>query len=485
LVIDPLPAAEALAALRDRIDHIVVLMLENRSFDQILGHLSLDGRDEIDGLQEGMSNSYRDRRWEIHNLEKTWSLQRDDPSHSGDWVAVQINDGAMDGFVRSYLETRDDPAAAAAEPRSPVMGYFTAAQLPVYQYLAEHFCVCDHWFASVPGATWPNRLYAAAGESAGLKSNQTRWGLFDWPFYSLPSFVRHLDATPYSWRWYSAEALDVNPPTIQLIDHKYRFAHGTNFALFDDQEPITGQPSFLHDAASGQLANVCWIDPNFHSKILGLGARGTQNDDHPPADVSEGQRLVGRIVNALINGPKWEKTMLIVVYDEHGGMFDHVAPPACEDNRTDFRRLGVRVPAIVACPWIPERSVAKLVLDHTSIMRTALARFRADAVHQMGARVSAAQHLGTLLTLDEPRSTVPTAPDVPVTFEEGFEVAPSPEERAEMERQTEASLQTEALRSLPGERLIPEAPPPEQVVVNDLQFGLAAAAGELKSFRSG
>jgi phospholipase C len=484
VVIDPLPVAEAKAALHDRLDHIVVLMLENRSFDQMLGHLSLDGRDDVEGLQAGMSNSYRGRRWEIHQLEKTWSLQREDPNHTGEWVARQINDGAMDGFVRSYLETREDPEAAAQEDRSPVMGYFAAEQLPVYDYLGEHFCVCDHWYASVAGATWPNRLYAAAGESGGIKSNQNRLGLFDWPFYSLPSFVRYLDETPYSWRWYSAESLDLNPPTIQMIDHKYRSAHGKNFALFDDEEPFTGQPSFLQDAASGNLANVCWIDPNFHSKILGLGARGTQNDDHPPADVSDGQRLVGRIVNALIDGPKWEKTMLIVVYDEHGGMFDHVAPPACEDDRTDFRRLGVRVPAIVASAWIPERSVAKLGFDHTSIIRTVLERFRADAVDQMGSRVSAAHHLGALLKLDSPRATVPTAPDVPFAVDEAFEGAPSPEARAEIERQTEASLQIETLQDLPGERLIPYAPSPEKAVVNDLQFGLAAATGELRGFRS-
>ena len=431
-----------------------------------------------------MFNRHGDRVWEIHNLEKTSFLQREDPNHSGDWIARQINDGAMDGFVSSYIETRDDPAGAAEEFRSPVMGYFAAGQLPVYDYLAEHFCVCDHWFASVAGATWPNRLYAAAGDSAGLTSNQTLWGLFDWPFYSLPTFVRYLDATACSWRWYSAEPLDLSPPTIQLLDHKYRFARGNNFALFDDEELVTGQPSFLQDAASGNLANVCWIDPNFHTSILGVGRRGLQNDDHPPADATEGQRLVGRIVNALMTGPKWETTMLIVVYDEHGGMFDHVAPPACEDDRTDFRRLGVRVPALLACPWIPERSLAKLVFDHTSIIHTALARFCPDAVNRMGSRVSSAQHLGTLLTLSEPRAAVGPAPDVPVTTYEGVEDSPSADQREEAQRQTQAWLQAEVLRNLPGEQLIPEAPRPEAAAVNDLQFGLAAAIGELRALRS-
>jgi phospholipase C len=231
VIVDPLPEPDAQAALKDRIDHLVVLMMENRSFDQMLGYLSLQGRQDIEGLQAGMSNPYGGRAWEIHNLEKTTFLRHEDPNHSGEWVDKQINDGAMDGFVRSYIETRKDKEDAAKEANSPVMGYLSGDQLPVYDHLAEHFCVCDHWFASVAGATWPNRLFAVAGESGGRKSNQKRFGLFDWPFYSLPSFVRFLDESPYSWRWYSSENLDFSPPTIQLLDHKYRGQHGDNYEL--------------------------------------------------------------------------------------------------------------------------------------------------------------------------------------------------------------------------------------------------------------
>jgi phospholipase C len=484
VIIDPLPETDAEAALNDRIDHLVVLMMENRSFDQMLGYLSLEGRTDIEGLQPGMSNPFGGRAWDIHNLEKTTFLRHEDPNHSGEWVDKQINDGAMNGFVSSYIETRENKEDAAKETNSPVMGYLSGEQLPVYDHLAEHFCVCDHWFASVAGATWPNRLFAVAGESGGRKSNQKRFGLFDWPFYSLPSFVRYLDESSYSWRWYSAESLDLSPPTIQLLDHKYRGGHGNNYALVEHREYGTGQPSFLQDAASGDLANVSWIDPNFHSSLAGLGARGVQNDDHPPADVLEGQRLVGMVANALMDGPNWEKTMLVVVYDEHGGMFDHVPPAACDDDRSGFRRLGVRVPAIVACAWVPERSVAKLVFDHTSITRTVLQRFYPDAIPLMGKRVGAARHLGALLTQDAHRVSVPAAPDVAATAGEASERTPSYEEATEIQREIEASRQTVALRDVRGEHMTKVAPPPGEAVANDLQLGMAAAAGELKGFRT-
>jgi hypothetical protein len=177
--------------------------------------------------------------------------------------------------------------------------------------------------------------------------------------------------------------------------------------------------------------------------------------------------------------------MLIIVYDEHGGMFDHVPPAACDDDRPGFRSLGVRVPAMVACARVPECSVAKLVFDHTSITRTILERFYSDAVPFMGKRVGAAQHLGTVLTLDTPRLAVPAAPDVPDTIGEGFELAPSYEEAAEGQREVMASSQTEALRDVRGEHMTGVAPAPDQAVANDLQLGLAAAAGELNGFRTG
>src|SRR5205814_1999562 len=152
-----------------------------------------------------------------------------------------------------------------------VMGYYTAADVPVYDHLAREFAVCDRWFSSVPGATWPNRLYAICGRAAGSRDDLPHNRP---PLYSQPSFVRHLDA-------------------------------------------------------------------------------------HGPADIKDGQELVLAVYHALATSPQWEKTLLVIFYDEHGGFFDHVAPPdAPDDDPQMFGRYGVRVPALIVSPWIEPRSVS-------------------------------------------------------------------------------------------------------------------------------
>src|ERR1700729_1646033 len=151
----------------EKVDHIVVLMLENRSFDHMLGYLSLEGgRVDVDGLRAGMANAHGGRSYPAHHLTST-SLpdERWDLDHSAAAVDRRINGGAMDGFPASYADTLarrgvHEPAPGIA------MGYFNAVDLPVYDHLAEHFCVCDRWHSSVPGATWPNRLYALSGRAA-------------------------------------------------------------------------------------------------------------------------------------------------------------------------------------------------------------------------------------------------------------------------------------------------------------------------------
>jgi phospholipase C len=146
------------------IEHIVVVMLENRSFDHMLGYLSLqDGRDDIHGLREGMANQHDGVSCPIHHLTHTHIPSPQwDPDHSAGATDEQFNDGAMDGFAACF-------AAKLAQRRVPdgdpgmVMGYFNAHDLPVYDHFATQFCVCDAWHSSVPGATWPNRLYAVHG----------------------------------------------------------------------------------------------------------------------------------------------------------------------------------------------------------------------------------------------------------------------------------------------------------------------------------
>ena len=183
------------AANLGKVDHVVVVMLENRSFDHMLGYLSLTGRrPEIDGLRPEMANQYQGRTYPVHHLGAT-ALEMD-PDHSAGAIDRQIAGRDMSGFVASAAATL---AARGVQDGDPgcVMGYYDDADVPVYDHLAEGFAVCDRWFASVPGATLPNRLYALCGAAAGSRDDRPSYVP---PLYHQPSFVRHLDAHRISWR---------------------------------------------------------------------------------------------------------------------------------------------------------------------------------------------------------------------------------------------------------------------------------------------
>jgi phospholipase C len=410
---------EAGVANLEKIDHIVVLMLENRSFDHMLGYLSLESdRGDVDGLRGEFANEYDGRSYPIYHLDST--AITDDPDHSASSVDLQIGGGAMNGFVTSFAGTLAARGVRDADP-SRVIGYYNAADVPVYDHLAREFAVCDRWFSSVPGATWPNRLYAICGRAAGSRDDLPH-NLP--PLYNQPSFVRHLDAHDISWRWYSFEA-----GTLRFADAHYALGHHDNFAFFSKtnlnwktllERVDANATSFLEDAAEGTLPSVAWIDPNFSN----FNPAGFQpNDDHAPADIKDGQELVLAVYHALAASPQWEKTLLVISYDEHGGFFDHVSPPAVPDDDPQmFGRYGVRVPALVVSPWIEPGAVSHTVLDHTSVIKTILLRFCPDALdesgrhhgllarargagrpHPMGTRVTHAHDLGELLTRTTPR----------------------------------------------------------------------------------
>ena len=349
------------------VDHIVVLMMENRSFDHMLGYLSLEEGRSIDGLKAGMSNSYGGKKYPIKHLPTKTMANKEDPCHKGSCVAEQLS-GANGGFVANFAKTHSN----SADP-GVVMGYYNKQDLPTYDFLARNYCVCDKWFSPVPGETWPNRLYAMTGRCDGSLDNKTI------PGYSIPSFVRHLDGAGVSWDWFGIAFTN----TLHLTDPDYRSS--ANFKRLD--------PDFYQAAMNGNLPSVSWIDPDFG--ILS----SHQNDDHPPVDITAGQDLVLKVYHALSMGPKWSKTLLIVVYDEHGGFFDHVAPGVAADDNPAFRRYGARVPAFIVSPNIAPGSVSSTVYDHTSIIKTILLRFAsANGVPDMGARVANAAHLGPLLT---------------------------------------------------------------------------------------
>lgn len=371
----------------EKIDHIVVLMMENRSFDHMLGYLKLEGiNPDVDGLDPAMSNTHKGQSYAVHRLPT--GVFEHDPGHGAAAVAQQLSNH-NGGFVDNYagIHVDDDPGL--------IMGYYNESSLPVYHYLARNFLFCDRWFCSVPGATWPNRLYSTAGKSPSKDNKRV-------PIYNVPSFARHLDNAGASWAWYAHDM-----STLRLIDGKYRVGHGSKFFWFDRRTLINPE-NFLDHAASGNLRAVSWIDPNFVDWSH-TGPSGS-NDDHPPSDVLAGQDLVLKLFNAVISSPAWSRTLLLIVYDEHGGFYDHVEPEDCADDNPNFRSYGARVPAIVVSPWVEAGAVSHKVFDHTSIIKSILLRFcrRPDGtIPDMGARVTSAEQLGTLLTLKTPRQGIP------------------------------------------------------------------------------
>ena len=413
----------------NQIEHVVVLMMENRSFDQMLGYLTQAGMPEVEGLSgeernfdaqgiEHKTHEYGAGETAFHApgepLDKSL-----DPCHSPKCVKEQLDEHRGEhpgGFVKNFVAKKNPPA----DRHGLVMGHYTAQHLPAYDHLARQFCVCDHWHASIPGDTWPNRLYSLAGVAgepvrpdflhklSEMLPDKFK-NLDNIPIFDVPAFTRHLDES--QWRWYSHD-----PATLRAADSRYRdFVHPNrdNFAFFDRKKVsfgteaaeslIVAHDSFLDDAAKGELRDVSWIDPNFVDLSV---LDPNSDDDHPPSDVRAGQALVLELYEALRKSPQWESTLLVIIYDEHGGFYDHLLPPAVDDG-SGYATLGVRVPALVVGPRV-KKFVCHQVFDHTSLIKTILLRFADDpdaALADMSERVRNAASLEVVLQ-EGPRTDI-------------------------------------------------------------------------------
>ncbi|MBL8231643.1 MAG: hypothetical protein JNL98_24310 [Bryobacterales bacterium] len=439
----PLPAATIARTERqaldnlDNIEHIVVVMMENRSFDQMLGFLQAERGRAVDGVDPAQaaerSNPLPDNMngdaippHEIYN-----TALAADPGHSvlavreqmfGTLEPAATDPVTMKGFVKSFRGpaqselNRTTGGAISPGDLRDVMGYYPSELVPVYDLLATEFAVCDRWFCSFPGNTWVNRTIALSGspakrEDASLVTDN------DMPAFKgafAPAFVRVLDQKGVSWRWYAQDF-----PSVWAVDRE----------IGDDRDNIKGVGRFFEDARAGTLPKVSWVDPNFidvgqaatTAIDLGLleqpqdsyGFLDTANDDHPPADIAHGQNFVLQVFLALFNNPEvWRKTLLIITYDEHGGYYDHVPPPkVSHPEGSDFEYHGPRVPALVVSPWVGRGLVGRLsgerFFDHCSIIRTIFERFCRDPksgrIPELGPRVAEAEHLGWLLNNNSAR----------------------------------------------------------------------------------
>jgi phospholipase C len=380
------------------IDHIVVLMMENRSFDHMLGYLSLApdqggrGRTDIDGLKSGAlpSNRYLGQGYPAFRVTDPAFVHRT-PPHGPEPVLAQIAGGQMSGFVSAYAKEHD----VDGEEARAVMSYYDASTLDVYDQLAAEFLICDRWFAAHPGPTFCNRFYTLTGRlNRDLDGNpqQDNFHGADFVPVQTKNVFDHLSDRGVSWRYYEQRY-----STIRLYA-KYTFDHD-HVVDFDD--PVDG---FAAAATAGTLPSVTFIDPNFIDE-----PDDGDNDDAAPGNLSRGQVLVGGIVNALRHSPAWDRTMFVLTYDEHGGFFDHVNPLATEFRATatpvsalDF--YGVRVPTFVISPLVARGAASHIVFDHTSILKTIIRRFMSAPPPDMGSRVAAANDLSAVL-LDAPRAT--------------------------------------------------------------------------------
>jgi phospholipase C len=380
----------------DPIEHIVVLMLENQSFDRLLGYLK-SVNSYVDGVdtQNPGQNADPDGGQPYLQAPGAPFTTLQDPGHDLDDVLRQIAGGCA-GFVADYATKY--PNSPRSE-RQQVVSYFARGQLPALHTLAENFLVCDRWFSSLPGPTWPNRFFVHSGTSLGHTDMPEG---FDphLHLYSQPTLYERLSDAQVPWRIYVGDFAQSWVMTAQW------------------QYPTCYRPmaDFYNDAAgaAADFPAYSFIEPSY------FGAR--QNDEHPPYDILLGEQLLAQIYNALrANEDLWASSLLLVVYDEHGGFYDHVDPNSADpdhtlaiapDDHTDsfaFDVFGVRVPALLVSPWV-DAGVDHTVFDHTSVLRYAIDKW---GLAPLGRRAAAANSLLPLLARTSARTDAPASLTLP------------------------------------------------------------------------
>jgi phospholipase C len=352
-------------------NHVIVVMMENRSFDHMLGWAP-----HADGKQEGLW--FTDRDGVRH---RTFTLAPDfqgcghaDPDHSYEGGRIQFNGGACDGFLRSG----DNDEFA--------IGYYRRTDLDFFANAINDWTTADRYFCSILGPTFPNRFYQHAAQTDRISNTLV--------LATLPTIWDRLLQAGRSARYYYSDL-----PFIGLWGAKYL--------------PISRTiDAFFADAAAGTLPNLSFIDPKFSGE-----STGTSNDDHPVADVRAGQHFLHQIYTAITNSPNWERTVLVFNYDEWGGFFDHVPPPIGAVSPTDIAggnvdgRLGFRTPLFVISPFARPGYVAHEVYDHTSILKMVEARW---GLAPLGARDAAANNLADVLDFTQTPRTAPQYPAPPI-----------------------------------------------------------------------
>ena len=339
--------------LLPQVEHIVVVMMENHSYDNYLGML---GR--ADGFTLGTdgkpTNSNPDaggQAVKAFHMANTCQLPKK-PSQAWSASHKQYADGTNTGFVQS------DSGPVA-------MGYWTGDDIPFYYALANTFPVCDRWFGSCLAQTFPNRRFLIAGTAWGTINNNLDFVL-NGPQPANGTIFHQLNKHTIPWKDYYT-----NLPTVGLV-YPFFQANGDKVAKVDQ---------FFADAAAGTLPAFCFVEPDYE-----------HTSEENSEDITLGEKFTSSVVDAVMRGPKWEKTLLIWCYDEHGGYYDHVPPPAAiapdnippmlgaGDAPGDYTRYGFRVPAAIVSPYAKRDYVSHVVHDHTSILKLVETKFNLPAL---------------------------------------------------------------------------------------------------------
>src|SRR4051794_38368522 len=360
----PLPSARNLP-----VDHFVVLMMENRSFDHYLGWLP-----GADGRQKGLTFTDNEgRQVHTHRLRSDFQgCAHPDPDHSWEGGRFQLDGGKLDGFARGF----NDEFA---------IGYYAEDDLPFIPEAATAFTTYDRFFCSQLGPTYPNRLYMHAGQSFGQIEN---------------IIEVHPDRTIFA-------ALDAIG-----VSNRYFYSDLPVSALFGSSGIArSGKVAEYYErCAAGTLPAVSFVDPVFAGE-----EEGTSGDEHPHGDVRTGQAFMSDVVHAFMESPHWERGALFIVYDEWGGFFDHVVPRRVPDERNsadineDYGLMGFRIPAIAISPWVKRKHVAHSIYGFESILKMIEYRFGLPPLNR---RDRFADNIAGSFDFDaKPRLELPDLPD--------------------------------------------------------------------------
>lgn len=404
-----------MASARDQIETLVVVIMENRSFDHMLGYLSLPpyNRPDVDGLRsdpawnKAVANPLKGVSYPPFHY--TPLALPADPPHERGPIAIQLGATLTDmyplnGFVENYASV--EKTIDLAHPPA-VMGYYTPAEVPITDFFAQNYGICDRWFAPLPASTQPNRLMAMAGFSV-IDGNASFLGfpdqklVYDWLTDHGVRWRVYHDGMPFFMlmkRWLP-----------EILGSGIQENVGKEGSHFRSLQQLVVD---VQEEDPATFPQVLFVEPKYSD----APPAGHGRDDHPPATIAGGQAFLWETYLALTSNPeRWAKTAMVVTYDEHGGFFDHVQPlpivtnPPEGSDFTPFTTTGIRVPSLIVSPFIQPQSVFKGPLDHTSILKFLGEKFGGGRYSPEVDERDGVGSLGEVFNIDIARADIPSPP---------------------------------------------------------------------------